>query len=62
MGLKFTINIPTGLPGSIHDSRVLRHTALYQITNNNEILLKLKVYVNGHQIGPMLLGGRVNLL
>ena len=57
--LQFT-DIAIAFSRSIHDSRVLRHTALYQGINNNEILLELKV--NRHEIGPMLLGDGVDSL
>ena len=56
------IDFTTGFSGNIHHSRVLRHTALSQRANNNGILLEPKANVNGHQIGPMLLGNGVNLL
>ena len=55
--LQFT-DIAIAFTRSIHDSRVLRYTALYQGINNNEILLK----VNRHEIGPMLLGDGVDSL
>ena len=48
------IGIAIGFPGNIHDSVVLRDTALYQRANNSEILLESKVNVNGQPMAPML--------
>ena len=56
------IDIATGFPGRIHVSMLLRHTALYQRANNNEILLESKGNVNGHQMGSVLLEDGVTSL
>ena len=48
--------------GSIHDSRMLGHAALYQRANSNEVLLESKVNINRHQVGPMLVGSGINPL
>ena len=56
------IDIATGFPGSMHNSRLLRHTALYQRAKNNEILLESKGNVNGHQMSRMLLEDGVTTL
>ena len=55
------IDIATGVPWSIHDSWVLRHTAEYQ-KPSNEVLLELKVNVSGHQMGRKLLRDGINSL
>ena len=49
-------HIATGFPGSIHDSRILRHTSLYHQGNNNEILAEPIHNINGFQVQPLLLG------
>ena len=54
------INIATAFPGGIHHLRVLRHTALYQRANNDEILLESKVNLNGTQMDPMFLRDVIN--
>ena len=56
------IDITTGFFGSIDDSRVVRHTALYQKANSSEILLESKVIENRHQLGTMLLEYGINSL
>ena len=56
------IDIATGFPGSIHDSWVLRNSALNQRAKNNEMLLEPKVNVRGYRTSPTLLGNGVNLL
>ena len=56
------IDIATGFPGRIHDSRSLKYTALYQRVNNKEILVEPKLTVNRHQKGLMLPGDGANSL
>ena len=56
------IDIATGFPGSIHDSWVLRNSALNQRAKNNEMLLEPKVNVRGYRTSPTLLGNGINLL
>ena len=49
------MNIATGLPGSLHDSRVLRHSSLH---NRAEILVILSTpvrHINGTNIRPLLI-------
>ena len=56
------LDVAAGFPGSMHDSRVLRNTSLYQRITNNELLLGLTKKVGGREIRPVLLGDSAYLL
>ena len=47
------LDVATGFPGSIHDSRLLRHTSLFE---NQEILTKPEDIIENARVRPMLLG------
>ncbi|KAL9976574.1 hypothetical protein ACROYT_G013894 [Oculina patagonica] len=53
--LKF-LDVSAGNPGSIHDSRMLRNSTLYYRAEAGHILTMPVVNVNGHDIGPYLVG------
>ena len=53
--LKF-IDVATGCPRSVHDSRVLRHSHLFQKAETNQILVSPVKEVDGLDIRPLLLG------
>ena len=53
--LKF-LDVSAGYPGSIHDSRMLRNSTLYYRAEAGHILTMPVVNVNGHDIGPYLVG------
>ena len=55
-GEKRFLDVAAGLPGSMHDSRVLRNSSLYRRITNNELLLGPTVRVAGSEIRPVLLG------
>ena len=55
-GEKRFLDVAAGFPGSMHDSRVLRNSALYRRINNNELLTGPTVRVGGREIKPVLLG------
>ena len=44
------LDVSTGFPGSVHDSRVLRLISLFRQAENDEILASPIVYVDGHAI------------
>ena len=55
-GEKRFLDVAAGLPGSMHDSRVLRNSSLYRRIASNELLLGPTVRVDGRDITPVLLG------
>ena len=55
-GEKRFLDVAAGFPGSMHDSRVLRNSSLYQRITNNELLLGPTERVAGREIRPVLLG------
>ena len=49
-------------PGSMHGARILRNSTLYQRAEQGDILPGPVVDVDGHKIGPYLLGDSAYLL
>ena len=50
------IHTATGFPGSMHDSRILRMTDMYDLASNNEILMKPGKRLNTISIRPLIVG------
>ena len=50
------LDIATGFPGSVHDSRVLRHTSVFRRAENQEILPSPEDIIEGQRVGPLILG------
>ena len=50
------LDFSAGYPGSMHDARILRNNTLYQRAEQGDILTDPVVDVDGHEIGPYLLG------
>ena len=50
------LNIATGYPGSIHDARILRDSALYIQTKRNILLTEPTDVIDGYKIKPFLIG------
>ena len=50
------IDVITGWPGSIHDTRVLRLSTLYMLAGNDAILTELVRHINGTSVHPLLIG------
>jgi len=55
-GKKIFINFACSFPGSMHNARVVRHSTIFQKAEQGDILTQPTVNVNGHEIGPYLLG------
>ena len=55
-GKKVFMDFACGYPGSMHDARVLRRSTIFQRAEQKNVLTQLTVNVNGHDIGPYLLG------
>ena len=55
-GKKVCIDFACGFPGSMHDARVLRRSTIFERAEQGDILTLPTVNVNGHEIGPYLLG------
>lgn len=55
-GKKIFIDFACGFPGSMHDARVLRRSTIFQRAEHGDILTQPHANVNGHEIGPYLLG------
>ena len=53
--LKF-IDVATGAPGSIHDSRVLRNSSIFENAEANRVLTKPVEVCNNVDIRPLLIG------
>lgn len=53
---KSFIDFACGFPGSMHDAHVLRRSTIFQKAGQGDILTQSTVNVNGHEIGPYLLG------
>jgi hypothetical protein len=49
-------DVVVGWPGSVHDSRVLAHSQLYQKASNKQILQSCSRTVMGREIMPFLIG------
>ena len=50
------LDIATGYPGSIHDARILRDSALYIHTERNILLIEHTDVIDGYKIRPLLIG------
>ena len=50
------IDAVAGFPGSAHDSRVLRNSFIYDEAEQGNILQAPRVNIDGHEIGPYLVG------
>ena len=50
------LDISVGYPGSMHDARVLRNSRLYVRAENKEILSEPTLSIEGHEIGPYVVG------
>ena len=55
-GKKMFMDFACGYPGSMHDARVLRRSTILQRAEQRNVLTQPTVNVNGHDIGPYLLG------
>ena len=55
-GKKVFMDFACGYPGSMHDARVLRRSTIFQRAEQKNVLTQPTVNVNGHDIGPYLLG------
>ena len=53
--LKF-LDIATDYPGSIHDARILRDSALYIHAERNILLTEPTDVIDGYKIRPLLIG------
>lgn len=51
----YIVNLVTGWPGSVHDSRVFRNSTLFRLAESRSILNGPAVTVNGVQIGQYIL-------
>ena len=50
------IHTATGFPGSMHDSRILIMTDMYDLASNNEILMEPGKHLNIISIRPLIVG------
>jgi len=50
------LDFSAGYPGSMHDAHILRNSTLYHRAEQGDILTDPVVDVDGHEIGPYLLG------
>ena len=55
-GKKVFIDFACGFPGSMYDARVWRRSTIFKRAEQGDILSLPTVNVNGHDIGPYLLG------
>ena len=55
-GRKLFLDFSCGYPGSMHDARVLRRSAIFGRAGRREILSAPTVNINGHEVGPYLVG------
>ena len=51
--MKF-IHASAGYPGSIHDARVFRLSGLFDVAENQQILVGPTKAINGVEVGPLL--------
>ena len=52
-GQKRFLDFACGFPGSMHDARVLRRSAIFRKAEQGEILSASTVYINGKELGPL---------
>ena len=50
------LNVSTGFPGSIHDSRVLKNCSLFYEAEEGNILSNPTHVIEKTKVGPVLLG------
>ena len=55
-GQKLFLDFACGYPGSMHDARVLRRSAIFRRAEGGDILIAPTVNINGNEIGPYLVG------
>ena len=55
-GQKLFLDFACGYPGSMHDARVLRRSAIFRRAEGRDILIALTVNINGNELGPYLVG------
>ena len=55
-GQKLFLDFACGFPGSMHDARVLRRSAIFRKAEQGEILSAPTVHINGNELGPYLVG------
>ena len=55
-GQKLFFDFPCGYPGSMHDTRVLCHSAIFRRAEGGDILIAPTVDIYGNEIGPYLVG------
>ena len=55
-GQKLFLDFACGYPGSMHDARVLRRSAIFRGAEGGDILIAPTVNINGQEIGPYLIG------
>lgn len=56
-GRKLFLDFACGFPGSMHDARVLRRSAIFRKAERGEILSAPTVHINGrHELRPYLVG------
>ena len=58
-GRKLFLDFACGYPGSMHDARVSRRSAIFGSAERREILSAPTANINGHQVGPYLVGDSV---
>ncbi|KAK3707295.1 hypothetical protein QZH41_004242 [Actinostola sp. cb2023] len=55
-GRKLFMDFSCGYPGAMHDSRVLRRSTIFDKAEARQILTEPTININGHTIGPYLVG------
>lgn len=55
-GQKLFLDFACGYPGSMHDARVLRRSAVFRKAEQGKILSAPTVHINGNELGPYLVG------
>ena len=50
------LHVSVGYPGSIHDSRVLQLSGIYDYAENQDILSSPSLFINGVETRPLLVG------
>ena len=60
-GRKLFLDFACGYPGSMHDARVLRRSAIFERAERREILSGPTVNINRDEVGPYLVGDSATL-
>ena len=55
-GQKLFLDFACGYPGSMHDARVLRRSAIFRRAEGGDILIAPTVNIYGNEIGPYFVG------